>query len=189
MVRLFVEKIAGIYACCDALITAQDIASASRFQNQSRRMEHLAWRRIVRRELGRGVSIDYNDVGAPVVDTPATSISVAHSREVVAVAIAEGRVGVDVESTERSFERAQSRYMSEGESALSSDALWPCMVWCAKEAIYKCYGRRGVDLRDIALTEYDAEHNIIYGIVCQKFCVEVKISHHGKYVVALAVER
>lgn len=148
MVKLYVEPIAPMYACCDTLITAADVASAARFQNERRRGEHLAWRRIVRRELGRGVAIDYNEVGAPIVDIPNTYISVAHGGGSVAIAIAEYAVGVDIESAERDFERAKERYMSPAEQQLCSDALWPAKVWTAKEAMYKLYGRRGVDLRD-----------------------------------------
>ena len=57
MVRLFVESVPPVYLCCDTLLTAADIASAVRFQNEARRNEHLAWRRIVRRELGRSEGI------------------------------------------------------------------------------------------------------------------------------------
>ena len=58
MVKLIIEPVPPVYLCCDALITASDVASASRFQNDSRRREHLAWRRIVRNELGRRVVIE-----------------------------------------------------------------------------------------------------------------------------------
>ena len=148
MVKVIVEPIPQVYACCDTLITAADVASAVRFQNERRRAEHLAWRRVVRRELGRGVFIDYNDVGAPTVDIPNTYISVAHGGSMVAVAVSDCRVGIDIESAERDFERAKQRYMSDEELALSDDALWPAMAWTAKEAMYKLYGKRGLDLRD-----------------------------------------
>ena len=158
MVKLVVEAIPPVYLCCDALITASDVASASRFQNDSRRREHLAWRRVVRSELGRGVVIDYNEVGAPVVDTPNTHISVAHGGESVAVAIANEPVGVDIESLDRNYERVKSRFMSPAEEALSSMEAWPAVVWTAKEAIYKLYGKREVDLtEDIRITVFDAE--------------------------------
>ena len=158
MVKLVVEAIPPVYLCCDALITASDVASASRFQNDSRRREHLAWRRVVRSELGRGVVIDYNEVGAPVVDTPNTHISVAHGGESVAVAIANEPVGVDIESLDRNYERVKSRFMSPAEEALSSMEAWPAVVWTAKEAIYKLYGKREVDLtKDIRITAFDAE--------------------------------
>lgn len=158
MVKLVVEDIPPVYLCCDTLITASDVASASRFQNDKRRREHLAWRRVVRSELGRGVVIDYNEVGAPVVDTPNTHISVAHCAQSVAVAIANEPVGVDIEALDRNYERVKSRFMSPAEEALSAREEWPAMVWTAKEAIYKLYGKREVDLtEDIRITAFDAE--------------------------------
>ena len=157
MVKLIIEPIPPVYLCCDALITASDVASASRFQNDSRRREHLAWRRIVRHELGRRVVIDYNEVGAPVVDVPNTYISVSHGGDMVAVAIADERVGVDIESLDRNFDRIQSRYMTAAEIALSDSEEWAARVWAAKEAIYKLYGKREVDLtEDIRITNLDA---------------------------------
>ena len=92
MVNLFVEALPPVYLCCDALISAEDVVSAMRFQNEKRRREHLAWRRIVRRELGAKVHIDYNAVGAPQVDIAGKFISVAHGGESVAVAIADDGV-------------------------------------------------------------------------------------------------
>ena len=148
MVKLIVEAVPPVYLCCDTLITASDVASASRFQNDKRRREHLAWRRVVRNELGRGVVIDYNEVGAPIVDIPNTHISVAHGGERVAVAIADERVGVDIENLDRNYERVKSRFMSPTEEALSDMEEWPAMVWTAKEAIYKLYGKREVDLTE-----------------------------------------
>lgn len=156
MHRLIVEEIPWVYACCDRLIRAEDIASASRFQNERRRTEHLAWRRIVRRELGERVAISYNDVGAPVVDTPNTYISVAHGAGCAVVAISDSRIGVDVESRERDFSRVAARYMSEGEIELSSEEDWAAKVWTAKEALYKLYGQRGIELKvGFRITSYD----------------------------------
>ena len=158
MVKLIVEAIPPVYLCCDTLITASDVASASRFQNDRRRREHLAWRRVVRSELGRGVVIDYNEVGAPVVDVPNTHISVAHGGERVAVAIADEPVGVDIESLDRNYVRVKSRFMSAAEETLSEMEEWPAVVWTAKEAIYKLYGQREVDLtEDIRIMAFDAE--------------------------------
>ena len=178
MVKLIVEAIPPVYLCCDALITASDVASASRFQNDRRRREHLAWRRVVRNELGRGVVIEYNEVGAPVVDIPNTYISVAHGGERVAVTIADEPVGVDIESLDRNYERVKSRFMSPAEEALSEMEEWPAMVWTAKEAIYKLYGRREVDLtEDIRITAFDAQHMLLTAEVrdTRGIVVEAKI--------------
>ena len=189
MVNLYVEPIPSLYACCDALITAQDVASASRFQNERRRMEHLAWRRIVRRELGRGVGISYNEVGAPQVDVEGRYIGVAHCKERVLVAIADERVGVDIEPMYRDFGRVEERIMSVDERGLSSDDRWAGVVWCAKEAMYKYYGRSAIDLqRDLRIVAVDGVAKCVYGVLPNGERVEIKISlHEGKYIVATAV--
>ena len=175
MVKLIVEAVPPVYLCCDVLITASDVASASRFQNDKRRREHLAWRRVVRNELGRDVVIDYNEVGAPVVDTPNTYISVAHGGDSVAVAIADEPVGVDIEALDRNYERIMSRYMSPAEEALSKMEEWPAVVWTAKEAIYKLYGKREVDLtQDIRIQTFDPELMLLIAEVRDTKCIVVK---------------
>lgn len=188
MRRVIVEDIPWLYACCDSDITAADVASASRFQNERRRTEHLAWRRVVRRELGRGVEIGYNEVGAPTLNLENTHLSVAHGAGRVAVVISDKRVGIDIESLERDFTSVSSRYMSPEEQALSTHKEWGAMVWCAKEALYKLYGERGLDLKhDIVLTDYNPEKGEISALLLQttKARVEVDI-HNADAVVAVA---
>jgi phosphopantetheine--protein transferase-like protein len=74
------------------------------------------------------------------------------------VAIADEPVGVDIESLDRNFNRIQSRYMTNTEIALSDSKEWAARVWAAKEAIYKLYGKREVDLtKDIRITGLDSE--------------------------------
>jgi 4'-phosphopantetheinyl transferase EntD len=191
MVNLYVEPLPAVYLCCDTLIAAEDVASAMRFQNEKRRREHLAWRRIVRRELGAKIHIDYNDVGAPQVDVAGRYISVAHGGDSVAVAIADEPVGVDIEYLTRDFDRAKERYMNAQELTLSDDSRWACYAWCAKEAIYKLCGRRGLELREELLIEgFDSERMIIYGGVVNMEQAVVKLSHHGEnVVVAVATYR
>lgn len=191
MVSLFVESVPPVYLCCDMLITAEDVASAVRFQNEQRRREHLAWRRVVRRELGQKVSISYNDVGAPQVDIPGRWISVSHGADMVAVALADEPVGVDIESGLRDFERVKSRYMSDHEMTMCSNEAWAAYVWTAKEAMYKLYGCRGVELRnDLMVESFDSSNMIIYGKLVGKRESVVKIAHHDNdTIVAVATFR
>lgn len=189
MVKVVVERVPTIFLCCDTLITAEDVASAARFQNEKRRCEHLAWRRVVREELGRGVHISYNDNGAPQVDIPERWIGVSHSEGSVAVAFADEPVGIDIESSERdTFERVKSRYMSDEEMALSDDALWAVYVWTAKEAMYKLYGERGVELRDdLRVESFDPQSLVLRGSLRGERGAKVQISHYDdEMVVAVA---
>lgn len=189
MVRLLVESVPPVYLCCDTLLTAADIASAARFQNEMRRNEHLAWRRILRRELGRDIRIEYNAVGAPYIENSTKEISISHSRGVVAVVIADERVGVDIELRERVFERAAERYATADERALAEeDPFWLAKLWTAKEAMYKYYGRREVELRDeLHITAYDSLRGVMRGELRGAEAVEIGISlHREEYIVAIA---
>ena len=192
MVKLIVEAVPPVYLCCDTLITASDVASASRFQNDRRRREHLAWRRIVRNELGRNVIIEYNEVGAPIVDTPNTYISVAHGGERVAVAIADEPVGVDIEALDRNYDRIKERYMTPQEVALSDNDNWPAIAWTAKEAIYKLYGKREVDLtKDIRITSFDASEMLLTAEArdTKGIVVEVKIIENSVAVATATISK
>lgn len=187
MVKIVVEPVPEIYACCESLITAEDIASAVRFQNERRRREHLAWRRVVRGELGIRTSISYNEVGAPIVDRPNCFISVAHGADMVAVAFAKERVGIDIESQERDFERAKSRFMSCEELALCDKSEFAGYVWCAKEAMYKLYGRRGIDLsNDLRIKSFDPTSETMRGELMGEPEAQIEIRHYDDNIVAVA---
>lgn len=112
-----------------------------------RRREWLAWRAIVRRELG-AVEIGYDETGAPVlIGRNDLYISVSHCRGWVAVCISSRRCAVDIELQTRNFEKAAARFLTDEERALGDHPLLPAAVWCAKEALYKYAGEPGLDLR------------------------------------------
>lgn len=77
MRRLFVEE-PMTQAEAAAWATPSELTKAALF-SPHRRREWLAWRAVVRRELGREVQIAYNDVGAPVVDFPASALDTTRS--------------------------------------------------------------------------------------------------------------
>ena len=123
-----------------------------------------------------------------MVNVENTYISVAHGGECVAVAISDSAVGIDIESLERDFSRAASRFMHDDEVTLSSDRCWAAMVWTAKEAMYKLYGRRGVELKDdLRIMSYDAATQ---RLECQLLNAERSVVdmsfHEGDIVVATA---
>lgn len=148
MRRLFVEtplpfEEAAQWATDDELTTARSFSTA-------RGCEYLAWRAIVRRELGRDTAIAYNSVGAPVLINRSLYISVSHCRERIAVALSDMPCAVDIERTDRDFSRALPRYLSPEEQRSSTHPRFPAVAWCAKEVLYKYAGRRELDLlRDL----------------------------------------
>ncbi len=131
-------------------ITAEDAWHCRTFSPQRRR-EWLAWRAIVRRELGQDVAISYNPTGAPQVDHKGIYIGVSHSRRSVAVTISDHPTAVDIETPDRNFAGIASKFLSEEEQArFAGDRLMLGAAWCAKECVYKLHSSRfgNLSLRD-----------------------------------------
>lgn len=183
MVRLFIEPIATEEALRKGA-TAEDKAFVEAFSSAHRRREVLAWRSIVRRELGSDCAIGYDEWGAPVVGNSDTHISVSHCRDLVAVVISDTPCAVDIEERGRNFEGVSARYMTEQERSLSTDTDWSAMVWCAKEALYKYYRKGGVEIReDIKILGYDADSESLQAAIFDTR-LEVKVERQGEYIVA-----
>lgn len=148
MKRLFVEAPLPFdealqWATDDEIATARSFAA-------TRSEEYLAWRAIVRREIGRDATIGYNAIGAPVLTNYPYRLAVSHCRGRIAVGISDRPCAVDIEPIDRDFRRILSRYLAPEEQRLSTHPLYPAIAWCAKETLYKYAERRKLDLlRDL----------------------------------------
>ena len=152
---LFIERL-GVESELQKLVTTSDWEVSRSFGSERRRREYLSWRSIVYRELGHDAQIEYNSVGAPIVSNRnGIFIGVSHCSEYVAVIISPSPCAVDVESTSRNYARIESRYISNKEMQISDTGLYPAVVWCAKEALYKLSGERGLDfIEDLHVEDY-----------------------------------
>ncbi|MCM1302398.1 MAG: 4'-phosphopantetheinyl transferase superfamily protein [Alistipes senegalensis] len=144
--------------------TDAELAAARGFA-PARGREYLAWRAIVRREIGRDAVIAYNSAGAPMLTNYPLHLSVSHCRGRagrsgraddcrqqadgserisslgrIAVAISDAPCAVDIEPVTRDFQRAMPRYLSPSEHQLSVHPLFPAIAWCAKETLFKYAG-------------------------------------------------
>ena len=128
-----------------ALVRAEDAVSAESFTSAARRRERLAWRAALRAS-GIDAEVGYSAEGAPFIVGSGKCLSVSHCAGMACVALSDSRCGVDVEAANRDCSRVSSRFMTAGERSLmggKSDS--GVVVWCAKEALYKYAGRRGLD--------------------------------------------
>lgn len=161
--RVLVERIDAC-AAWSHLLTAEDLRSAAALSGERRRREFLAWRSLVRRELGP-VDIGYAPSGAPRL--ACGGLSVSHCDVYVAVYLADGPCGVDVERLNRNFRRVIPRYATPQEAALCDDPRLDAALWCAKEALYKYAGRKGLDLRrDLLIERVDFTQGRMSGRIC-----------------------
>ena len=181
--RLVIEPIASETVLRSGAVS-EDIAIVEPFANADRRCEVLAWRAIVRRELGQGISIFYDEYGAPKVDMSDTYISVSHSKGVVAVLFANRPCAVDIEQANRNFRRVANRYLSQAEQALAEQYDIFAEMWCAKEALYKYYKKGRLDLvKHISIAEYDG--GVLRCSILGSEPIEVSVRREGDLIIAV----
>lgn len=77
-------------------------------------------------------------------------ISITHTYDYVAAVINPAApVGIDMEKTDPKLQRTSRKYLSEPEyEHAENEVSRLCMYWCAKEAIYKLYGKKKISFRN-----------------------------------------
>lgn len=112
-----------------------------------RRVEYLAVRQLVHQMSGREKRGPFikDEYGKPHLEGSRFQISISHSREVAAAIAAPCAVGIDIQQIVEKIERLAPRFLSPAELANIDPAFRMehlHVYWCAKEALYKAYGRR-----------------------------------------------
>lgn len=163
-IDIIVREIPADDSVLFAGLSDEERAHASQLAG-NRRREWVAWRAVLREQAERWslndsvLRVAYAPSGEPLFEGLEGSISVTHSRKFVALARAwQGRCGIDIEQLGRNFERIEDKYISAAERVLAAadDPRFRAAVWSAKEAMFKCVGRTGVDFRrDLQITEVD----------------------------------
>lgn len=116
-----------------------------------RRTEWLAARQLVHQMSGRqqrGMFIK-DEYGKPHLEDSPWHISISHSNQLSAAIAGPKLVGIDIQKLVTKITRIIPRFMSSQEQAsLSAENIIPHahIYWGAKEALYKAYGRRALDL-------------------------------------------
>lgn len=118
-----------------------------------RLLQWLSTRLLLRKMLNTSDYIDcrMDEHGKPYLVNSPYHISLSHSYEYAAVMIGKNRsVGIDIELIKPKIHRIQHKFLSPPELAQhgvkdNTDALYVC--WCVKEAVYKWYGKKGLEFR------------------------------------------
>lgn len=98
---------------------------------------------------------------------PLRHIGVSHSHGYAAVILSSQPCAVDIEPADTDFSRTARRFISPQEQALQPyalpETLFPALVWCAKETVYKWVRISGLSLlHDIRVTEIRPEQTEPY---------------------------
>lgn len=137
-----------------------------RFRSETKKLEWLAVRVLLRIALGENVSVLYRSNGEPYLAGSNCKISISHTKQYVCLAIHPYRhIGVDIEAFSHRIDYLVSRIMHPSEKPdvpLAGDnaTLYSLMIWSMKESVYKCL--------DMAMLDYQ------YGIRIDPFLLEKK---------------
>ena len=119
-----------------------------------KRLEYLAGRALMK-ALVESMHLTYEGIrkdefGKPFLKVHPHAISLSHSYPYVAAQIDRIQpVGVDVEQVKEKLRQVGPRILSAGEVDDAGDNLVKlCIYWCAKEALYKIYGKRNLLFSD-----------------------------------------
>jgi phosphopantetheinyl transferase len=118
-----------------------------------RNLHWLGTRVLLRKMLRTDEYIDckVDAHGKPYLVNLPYHISLSHSFDYAAVMISKTTVGIDIEQVKEKVERIAHKFMRKEELAFISKEykipqLYVC--WCAKEAVYKCYGQKEISFLD-----------------------------------------
>ena len=118
--------------------------------SEQKNKEWLAGR-ILLKTLVEYSGLDYSGIrkdefGKPFLNDHPNPISLTHSFPYVAAQIdIQQSVGIDLEQPKEKLLKIAHRIMADYELAdAGQDILKHCVYWCAKEALYKVYGKRGL---------------------------------------------
>jgi 4'-phosphopantetheinyl transferase len=122
----------------------------TKYSFEPRKCEWLSTRLLIKELLGQDYLISYSATGKPhLTHKKFKYISISHSRHFVTVFINEkNAVGIDIEQISRNFNAVKKRYLSDQELEFSTDQTLLCLLWSAKEAIFKLIDNDGVEFRE-----------------------------------------
>jgi 4'-phosphopantetheinyl transferase len=135
--------------------------------SKSKRYLHWLGTRVLLRKMLRTeeyIDSKVDSHGKPYLVSLPYHISLSHSFDYAAVMISKtSPVGIDIEQVKEKVERIAHKFMRPEEIAFIEDRhkiqqLYVC--WCAKEAVYKCYGQKEVSFADnISLQPFTFQHH------------------------------
>ena len=90
-----------------------------------------------------------DEFGKPYLEDSNYCISISHSQNRTAVIAAPYNVGIDIQEIVPKMDRIAKKFMRDDEWSFmpinSLDSMH--VIWGAKEAMYKAYGRKGIDFK------------------------------------------
>ncbi len=139
---------------------AEETAQLLRILGEGRRREFLAARRLLHLMSGRPQrgSLLKDEFGKPRLENSLFHISISHTHGHSAALAHPRPCGVDIQQIVPKISRLAHKFVRPDEARPNLPApealLYTHLLWSAKEALYKAYGRRELAFQDNLITEF-----------------------------------
>ena len=142
-----------------------DKAVYEQIGNDRRRTEWLATRIVLRELLNRDVTIAHDSNGKPYITENKSFISISHSKNMVAVMVAEQNLGIDIEQITARTTKVRHKFLTGSELDWCKTDTEHTLVWTVKEAAYKLIGC-GLEHTEVEIEENPnfmqvADYNVV----------------------------
>lgn len=105
--------------------------------------------------------IGKEDTGKPFLNGSDVNISISHSFPIAAAMIhLDKPCGIDMERPRDKHNYVKMKYLHASEMEFKDDLQKLCTIWCAKEVIYKIFGRKFLSLKDEIKVVFESENQI-----------------------------
>ncbi len=157
-------------------LSSHDVEKLSKITAINRRKEMLFVRGLLA-EVLPCEEIAYSEVGAPCLLSHNHCISISHSQKCVALMVAEGKCGVDVELLDRDYSRVKKRLLTSKDIELKNSYSLAA-AWVAKESLFKTFSDSQIDIfLDITILYID-DTKVECMVKDQKLSVQI-LNHKG----------
>lgn len=147
----------------DIVLHEADIDRYSKIHNSDRKNEFLGVRNL-RNQYNSRLEIKYLSNGKPVIENGSEHVSISHSKNYVAFAVAPYKIGIDIEEIHERILKVNGRFLNQSELELfNSNSLEDLTVaWCAKETLFKLNDDSGLDFKtDLIIKNWDKNSTIL----------------------------
>ena len=164
----------------------ENLSLLNTFFYEHRKKEWLV-ARILAEQLSeeKNSRIIYDEHNKPFLENSKKHISISHSHNFLAVILDEYETGIDIELIKPKVLRIKEKFMSDEElNSLQKENLAEQLTvyWCAKESLYKLYGKKELAFKENLSIEpfHYSEKGIIKGWIKKSAMKKSFILHYEK---------
>lgn len=138
-------------------LSSQEKMKYAAMTSRKRRQEWLTCRVLLSNVLGKEFILEYQSNGKPYLLYPKKNISISHSKEYVAIALAEIPVGIDIEKIDTRILKLKEKILNSREvnRFVAADERVLHIIWGIKESVYKQQDEEINYLEDIEVKKID----------------------------------